>query len=275
MALRLGERPRVLISTTPRPLPLIRSLLESPTCIVRRESTFANAHNLPASALAEFRSRYEGTRIGRQELHAEILDDVEGALWTRAMLDESRVREVPELVRIVVGVDPAVTSGEDSDSTGIVVAGRAASGHLYVLADRTCRLSPLGWAQRVASVYEEFRCDRVIAEANNGGDMVEATLRTVNPNIPFTKVVATRGKRTRAEPIAALYEQRKVHHAQLYSELEDQMCTFAPDVTTGSPDRVDALCWALSSLLVAEGEGYRDFIREGVAAVLADRERKG
>jgi phage terminase large subunit-like protein len=147
-----------------------------------------------------------------------------------------------------VAVDPAVTSGEEADETGIVVAGRAVNGHLYVLADRSCRLTPDGWARRVVSAFDEWKADRVVAEVNQGGELVEATLRTVRPSISFTAVHATRGKRVRAEPIAAMYEQGRVHHVGAFPELEDQQCAFAPDQVAGSPDRVDALVWALTEL---------------------------
>ncbi len=250
LALRLGTHPRAFISTTPRPLPLIRELLKNPRTIVRRGSTFDNACNLAPSALAEFRARYEGTRTGRQELFAELLDDVPGALWTRSMLDDNRVRpeQVPELTRVVVAIDPAVTSGEDSDSTGIIVAGRSREKHFYVLRDATCKASPLEWARRAVAAFHTFHADRIVAEVNNGGDLVEATLRIVRKDIPFRKVHASRGKRVRAEPIAALYEQGRVHHVGGFPALEDEQCSFTPDGYVGSPDRVDALVWSLTEL---------------------------
>jgi phage terminase large subunit-like protein len=266
LGLRLGERPRCMVTTTPRPLPLLRDLLRRPSTIVRRGSTFDNAANLAPSALAEFRARYEGTRIGRQELHGELLDDVPGALWTRAMLDDNRVTAAPDLVRVVVAVDPAVTSGENSDETGIVVAGRADTGHLYVLADRSCRLTPDGWARRVVSAFDEWKADRIIGETNNGGDLIEQTIRTVRASIPFTKVTATRGKRVRAEPIAALYEQGRVHHVGAFPELEDQACTFAPDQVVGSPDRLDALVWALTDLTGPGSFGLYEYYRKAAKA---------
>ncbi len=257
LGLRLGDHPRNFVSTTPRPLPLLRELLKIKTTIVRRGSTFDNAANLAPSALAEFRARYEGTRLGRQELYAEILDDVPGALWTRSMLDGSRVKEAPDLVRVVVAVDPAVTSGEDSDETGIVVAGRSADGHFYVLADRSCRLSPDGWARRAVAAFDELEADRLVAETNQGGDMVASTIRTVRPALPVTLVRATRGKRVRAEPIAALYEQGRVHHVGAFQELEDQMCSFTPDaILEKSPDRVDAAVWALTELSGRGGQVF-------------------
>jgi phage terminase large subunit-like protein len=246
--LRLGERPRVVVTTTPRPIPLIRKLISDRTTHITRGSTFDNQRNLAASQIARLREKYEGTRIARQEIYGEVLDDVPGALWTREMLDTGRVKEAPELVRVVVAIDPAVTSGEDSDETGIVVAGRARNGHLYVLRDATCKLTPSGWARRAVAAFDEFQADRIVAEVNQGGDLVEQTIRTVRQSIPFAKVHATRGKRVRAEPVGALYEQGKVHHVGGFAELEDQMCQFAPDNFIGSPDRVDALVWGLSEL---------------------------
>ncbi len=249
LGLRLGAHPRVVVTTTPKPTRLLQELLSAPTTVVTRGSTYSNAANLAPSALEEFRRLYEGTRIGRQELHGEMLTDTPGALWTRATLDEHRVKEAPELVRVVVGVDPAVTSGEASDQTGIVVAGRSKTGHWYVLADRTCRLSPDGWARRAVAAFDEFKADRLVAEVNNGGELVESVLRTVRRTLPVTKVHASRGKRTRAEPIAALYEQGKVHHVGAFHALEDEMTAFTPDnVARVSPDRVDALVWAMTAL---------------------------
>ncbi len=267
LGLRLGDHPQRAIATTPRPLPLLRKLLTDPRCVVTRGSTYENAANLPTSALAEFRAKYEGTRLGRQELGAEILDDVPGALWTRAMLDDARVKEAPELVRVVVAVDPAVSSGEDADETGIVVAGASEAGHFYVLADRSCRASPDAWARRAVAAYEEWRADRIVAETNQGGELCAATVRTVNPNVPFTAVTATRGKRIRAEPISALYEQGKVHHVGGFAELEDQLCTWSPE-SAGSPDRMDALVWALTELSGAvPWGGFLEYCRQQAEAM--------
>jgi predicted phage terminase large subunit-like protein len=256
-----------MVTTTPRPIPLLRNLLTSRTTLVRRGGTFDNAANLAPSALAEFRARYEGTRLGRQELHGELLDDVPGALWTRAILDDSRVKQAPGLVRVVVAVDPAVTSGDDADETGIVVAGRSDTGHYYVLADRTCRLTPDGWARRAVATFDEHEADRLVAESNQGGELVTSVIRTVRPTLPVTLVHATRGKRVRAEPIAALYEQGRVHHIGAFTAMEDQMCTFAPDVVAGSPDRVDALVWALTELSEpGQWQGLMEYYRQVAAA---------
>lgn len=258
--LRLGADPRVIVTTTPRPTKAIRDLLGDPTTVVTRGSTYDNRANLAPAFFEQIIRKYEGTRLGRQELHAEVLDDVPGALWTRAMLDAARVALTPpELVRIVVGIDPAVTSGEDSDETGIIVAGKDATGFFHVLGDRSCRMTPDGWARRAVTAFDELNADRIVAEVNNGGDLVEATLRTIRRSIPYRAVRASRGKRVRAEPIAALYEQRRVHHYGDLAQLEDQMVTFTPDGMDGSPDRVDALVWALTELSETPTPGMRRY----------------
>jgi len=259
--LRLGDNPRVVVTTTPKPIPLVRKLVNDPETVVTRGSTYENAANLPPSFLKEIRDKYEGTRLGRQEIYAEILDDVPGALWNRTMLDELRVKKAPELIRIVVAIDPAVTSGEDSDETGIIVAGKGVDGHAYVLDDLSCRLSPDGWARRAVDAYHRYEADRIVAEVNNGGDLVEATIRTVDSKAAYKAVRASKGKRTRAEPIAALYEQGKIHHVGSFPLLEDQMCNFTPDGYDGSPDRVDALVWALTELML---KGERAKVRARV-----------
>lgn len=247
---------RIVVSTTPRPVKEIRELLKSPDTAVTGGASFENWNNLNKLAQAKLET-LRGTRLGRQELLAEILDDVPGALWARANIEKHRVERVPEMSRVIVGIDPAVTSGEDADETGIVVVGKGVDGRFYVLADRSCRLSPDSWARRAVEAYEEFAADRVVAEVNQGGDLVERLLRNVSKNIPYKSVRATKGKRTRAEPIAALYEQGKVSHVGLHEKLEDQQCNFTPDGFEGSPDRVDALVWALTEL----SEGSRVVIR--------------
>ena len=266
--LRLGRDARAIVTTTPRPTRLVRELLAAPTTVITRGSTFDNRANLDPTSLEEMRRRYEGTRLGRQELYAELLEDTPGALWTRTRLDTLRVRQAPELRRIVVAVDPAVTSGADADETGIIVAGLAADGHCYVLADYSGRYSPDQWAQRVAWALEHHQADRVVAEVNQGGDLVERLLRTVDPRLPFRAVRASRGKATRAEPVAALYEQGRAHHLGCLAQLEDQMCRFTSSgLADGSPDRVDALVWALTEL--ALGEGRATF--SPLASVVAGR----
>jgi len=259
--LRLGDDPRALVTTTPRPIPVLREILRESDTVVTKGSTFDNAGNLAPKFLRKIRTRYEGTRLGRQELHAEMLDDLPGALWTRENLDAFRLRAVddkgdarplPSMRRIVVAVDPSGTGGEGEggDSVGIVVVGKGADGRGYVIADRTSDQGPAGWAKAAVDAYHEFKADRIVAERNFGGAMVEHTIRTADPTVSYKSVTASRGKVVRAEPIAALYEQGKVSHIGAFSELEDEMCDFGPDgyIGDGSPDRVDALVWALTEL---------------------------
>jgi predicted phage terminase large subunit-like protein len=256
--LRLGEHPQTVITTTPRPTKLIKALIKRDTTEVTRGSTFDNAANLSQTALLELQAKYGGTRLGQQELYGAILDDNPGALWRRTSIESARTEEHPSLTRIVVGVDPAVTSGDDSDSTGIVVAGMSADGHYYVLDDVTLKASPQEWATKAVEVYEKYKADRIVAETNNGGDLVIHLLQQVNPSVSTKKVTATRGKQMRAEPIAALYEQGRVHHVGYFTELEDEMCEFEPGITRNSPDRMDALVWALTEL--SEGSAAINFL---------------
>jgi phage terminase large subunit-like protein len=252
--LRLGANPQTVATTTPRRTPLIRALLADATVHITRGTTYDNRPNLPAKFFRSIIRKYEGTTLGRQELHAEVLEDVPGALWTRAALEQHRVAQAPALQRIVVGVDPAITSTEDSDETGIIVAGVGDDEQGYVLSDKSLRDTPQKWAEAVRGAYHLWRADRVIAEANQGGEMVRHTLRTVDAGLPVTLVHATRGKYTRAEPISALYEQGRVHHVGTLAVLEDQLCTWVPGDADSpdSPDRLDALVWALSSLMIAD-----------------------
>lgn len=251
-ALRIGLRPRVVVTTTPKPIRLLREWTkrEDGSVHITRGSTFDNSANLSGTALTELRARYEGTRTGRQELYGELLDEVEGALWNLRNIEATRIKfeDLPPLIRIVTAIDPAVTSGEDSDETGIVTVGVTANQHFYVLADDTLKSSPDQWARKAVESYKYWKADRIIAEGNNGGDMVEAVIRTVEPMIAYRKVTASRGKRLRAEPIAALYEQFRVHHVGEFRKLEDQMCEWTPDTNDYSPDRLDALVWALTEL---------------------------
>lgn len=269
--LRLGQDPRVAIATTPRPVPLIRNLLANPSTVTTRGTTYENQANLAPAFFEEIIREYEGTRLGRQELNAELLDDVPGALWTRATLDEYRVRHAPDLTRIVVGIDPAATSGEESAETGIIVAGLGADGHGYVLQDVSLRDTPARWGEVAVHAYDRHEANRIVVETNQGGDMVEHVIKTAardlyrqdkrpSPVVPIRKVRASRGKATRAEPIAALYEQGRVHHVGSFAALEDQLCTWVPG--EASPDRLDALVWALSDLMlrpVGEATGRVDF----------------
>jgi phage terminase large subunit-like protein len=257
--MRAGDDPRIFVTTTPRPIPVIKEIVADAGTVISRGSTFDNAANLPKQFLNRLKTRYEGTRLGRQELNAEILDDLPGALWTRLMFDENRRQELPDMRRIVVAVDPSGTAGseDDGDSIGIVVAGIGIDGRGYVLADRTCKLSPDGWGRRAVEAYREFKADRIVAERNFGGAMVEHVIRTVDKTVSYKEVTASRGKVARAEPVAALYEQGRVSHIGGLPELEDQMCQIGPDgyIGEGSPDRADALVWALTELML-DGSNY-------------------
>lgn len=247
--LRLGDLPRWLITTTPRPIKLIRTLMMQSGVKVTRGRSDDNLSNIAASYKRNVIDRYKGTRLGRQELDAEILEDIPGALWSRRSLDEARVQQAPALVRIVVGVDPAASSGETANENGIIVAGIDDKGRAYVLEDWSLRGSPDEWARKAVAAYRKNSADCLIAEVNQGGEMVASVIRSV-ADIPVKMVRATRGKYIRAEPISALYEQGRVHHVGCLPELEDQMIAFTPDVdrSKGSPDRVDALVWALTEL---------------------------
>ena len=244
LGLRLGLHPRGVITTTPSPISLIRQLINDPNTVMTRGSTYANRANLAASFYDHVVAKYAGTRLGRQEINAEMLDDVPGALWKRA---DILYRPAPDLQRVVVAIDPAVTSGEGSDETGIVAAGKGVDGFFYVLTDRSTRATPDAWARRGIKAFRDFKADRIIGETNNGGEMIELTLKTVDRNIPYKAVHASRGKQVRAEPISALYEQHKVFHTHEMKELEDQLLTWTPE-SGDSPDRLDALVWALTEL---------------------------
>ena len=262
--MRAGDDPRVMVTTTPRPIPVIREIMQDATTVVTRGSTFDNAGNLPAAFLTKLKKRYGGTRLGRQELEAEMLEDLVGALWNLTGIDTTRIDEAPHMRRIVVAVDPSGTSGESDtgDSIGIVIAGKGMDGRGYVLGDYTCKLSPDGWGRRTVDAYKTFGADRVVAERNYGGAMVEHVIRTVDKNVSYKEVTASRGKVVRAEPIAALYEQGRISHVGAFGELEDQMCSMGPEgfVGDGSPDRVDALVWALTDLMMADDNSWEGTI---------------
>lgn len=245
-----GQRPQVLITTTPKPLQVIRQLLADPHCTVTRGRTLDNAANLASDFLTTLMAQYEGTRMGRQELDGELLADVDGALWVRDWIDRHRVKVKPEaFARVVVAVDPATTSGPDSDMTGIIVAGQVEhGGDVYVLEDLSCRATPDAWARIVAGAYHFHRANLVVAETNQGGEMVSTLLRQVDATVPIKRIHAKSGKHARAEPVAALYEQRRVHHVGTLAALEDQLCTWEPGGGQGSPDRLDALVYAVSEL---------------------------
>lgn len=258
-ALRIGEHPRVVITTTPRPTRFLRDLVarDDGSVAIVKGSTWDNAANLSKVALAELRTRYEGTRTGRQELQGELLTEVAGALWSLDLIDKTRVTKAPTMARIVVAVDPATTSGEKSDLTGIVVAGRGLDGHFYILEDLTMKGSPHACMAKAVSAFHKHQADRIVAERNNGGDYLENVLRTVGENVPYSTVRATRGKYTRAEPISALWEQGRGHIVGVLPELEDQMAACTPPVKDESgrdrknkdpDDRLDAMVWAATEL---------------------------
>jgi len=256
--MRLGSHPQQIITTTPRPIRIIKELLADPTVEITRGSMNENRSNLAPSFIRQIEGKYAGTRLGRQELDAEVLDDVPDALWTRGNLDQHRRKrgDTPPMKRIVVAIDPAAKSNvmrEDGAATGIVVAGMGEDGRGYVLEDGTCRTSPNGWARQAVALFDLYEADCIVGETNQGGDMVEATVKSVRADLPFREVTATRGKWVRAEPIAALYEQGRVSHVGAFAPLEDEMVAFGPDgmADGASPDRLDALVWAMTELFPA------------------------
>jgi phage terminase large subunit-like protein len=276
--LRIGDNPKQLVTTTPRPIPVVRELLNSKDTYVTRGSTYDNYENLSPKFLDKMREKYEGTRLGRQELHAEVLDDVPGALWTRRMLETRsaqnpmgagmhRDEALPDMRRVVIGVDPSGTSGEIDmrrkearggdhedeigDDVGIVAAGLGLDGDVYILDDATVNWGPADWARRVVDTYKRHNGDMIVGEANFGGAMVEYTIRTIDKRVPYRPVHASRGKVVRAEPVAALYEQGRVRHCGSLSKLEDQMINMTQRgyEGSGSPDRLDAAVWAITDLV--------------------------
>lgn len=249
--LRKGST-QCIVTTTPKNLKLLREIKADPDTHVTIGSSYENRDNLSEKFFEKVIKPYEGTRLGRQEIHAEILEDIEGALWQRPWIDQHRVKEIKprQIQRIVIAIDPAVTSTEESDETGMVAVAKGVDGRGYVLDDLSCRLSPDGWANRAVSAYRDLQADKIIAEANNGGDLVESVIRTVDRIVPFKKVHAAKGKITRAEPIAALYEQGRISHVGSFPQLEDQMCQYTGEPGEKSPDRMDALVWALAELFL-------------------------
>lgn len=282
--LRLGLHPQALLTGTPRPLPWLKAILNDDETVVTVGSSYRNLGNLAESFIRRILKKYEGTRLGLQELHALVLEDVEGALWTRRMIDQDRVRwvqaegglilPVPDLDVVVVAVDPAVSAGPDSAETGIIVGGRQGSrdeGHAYILGDYSLRGSPLEWATAVVDAVDRYGADHVVAEKNNGGDLVKSNIHAVAPRLKVELVTASRGKKTRAEPIATYYETHRVHHVGIIDArtahvgaisetgaeeegLETQMVEWVPGETDDSPDRVDALVWLVTDLLGDSGK---------------------
>lgn len=264
-ALRLGDHPQQVVTTTPQNVAVLKAILKNPSTVSTHAPTSANRAYLAASFLEEVTARYAGQQLGRQELEGELLEDLEGALWTRAALDEGRVKDVPPLCRIVVAVDPPVTGHKGSDECGIVVVGAFTEGppqdwRAVVLEDASVTgASPDQWARAAVAAMDRHKADRMVVEVNQGGDLVEKVVRSVDPLVPFRKVVATRGKMLRAEPVAALYEQGRVAHVAGLLKLEDQMCqmTRGGYQGRGSPDRLDALVWALTDLVLDPAEKFR------------------
>ena len=254
LGLRLSSNPRVAVTTTPRPIPVIKKLIADSRTVDVRCSTYDNVY-LPISFLKRVNNKYEGTRLGRQEIHGEILDDNPQALWKRDDVEMYRVSEAPDLIRIVVGVDPEAESNSDSSETGIITVGIARIGgvvHGYVLDDASLQSTPDNWSRAAVAAYSKHRADGIIGEVNNGGEMVGHTIHTVNPSVRFKAVRASRGKFIRAEPVSALYEQGRIHHVGFFPELEDQLCEWVPGAK--SPDRLDALVWAITELMLEEIE---------------------
>lgn len=253
MGLRLGKHPQLVITTTPKPISIIKDLVKrvGKDLFLTRGRSEENAGNLAPQVLADLRERYGGTRLGRQELDAEIVEDMEGALWSHAALDAARIADIPDtLERIVIAIDPAVTSHSKSDETGLVAAGRSTDGKFYILADASGQMTPDGWARRAISLRDELGADLIIGEVNEGGDLIERMLRLADPYVSYKAVRATKAKAVRAFPVAALYERGIVHHVGMLSALEDQMCKFTGQgLKDGSPDRVDAMVWAMTELM--------------------------
>lgn len=274
--LRLGSRPQVVATTTPRPTKLIKKLIADPHTATTRGTTYENRSNLAPAFYTKIIQKYEGTRLGRQELNAEVLDDNPGALFKMADIDGARVAKLPPLVRIVVALDPATTSLDTSDEWGIIAAGQDGRdpSHYYVLADESAIYTPDEAAKQAVRLYHRLNADRIVGEANNGGDMIETILRYQDSNISYKKVTASRGKVIRAEPSSALYEQGRVHHHGVLAKLEDELTSWDPQVSKDSPNRLDATVWALTEL-GAGGDGWAGFVRaegkESPAAPLAPR----
>ena len=256
---RLGDKPQIICTTTPRPIPIIKELASDDENFITVGSTFENIANLSGRFIKEVIKRYEGTRLGQQELYGAIMGDTPGALWTRDVLESTRVRQSSELVRIAVGVDPGASTTESANDTGIIAAGIDGLGHGHVLADATIKGKPAEWGAAVVRLYDSLQADTVVAETNNGGDMVQFVVETAaqalhaagerpSKEIAVKQVRASRGKYTRAEPISALYGQKRVHHNGLFAELEDELCTWVPG--EDSPDRLDAMVWALTELML-------------------------
>jgi phage terminase large subunit-like protein len=255
--LRLGDNPRQVVTTTPRPTKLLKEIMDAERTVISRASTQANASNLSPAFLKSVVAKYQGTRLGRQELDGELIEEVEDALWSRAMIENLRVGKAPSMVRIAIGLDPPASSGKRSDACGLVAAGLGEDGHGYVLADASLkRAKPESWGRAAISLWHQWKADALVVEVNQGGEMAENVLQQIDDGVPITKVHASRGKFARAEPIATLYARGRIHHVGAFAELEDEMTTLTPKgLASGkSPDRLDALVWALSHLFLKGGK---------------------
>lgn len=258
--LRLGKDPRVVITTTPKPIAILREMRNDPTVVIKTGSTHENLHNLAPAFRQRILSKYEGTTIGQQELYALLLDEMPGALWKRVKdIESNRVQQAPHLAKCAIALDIATTSNEDSDETGMVWGGLGEDGHGYVCGDLTMKDTPDAWARVAIACYHENKADAIVYEANQGGDLIRSVLQTVDPNVPLVPVWASRGKRTRAEPIAALAEQGRIHHVGIHAQLEDELCNWVPGVGD-SPNRLDAMVWLMTYLAPQSGlVGVLDF----------------
>lgn len=256
LGLRLGPDPRAMIATTPKPSAVLRDVMNDPSTVVTRGSTYANRANLAPAFFEQVVSRYEGTRLGQQEIQGIVLDEYEGALFSRGLIEASRIKVGEEHFRfrkIVVGVDPAVSATDSSDFTGLSVVGLGGNGIAYVLHSEGVKLSPDGWAKRAIELYHGYEANQIVAEKNQGGDMVSSTLRTQDNRVPVKLVSATKGKRLRAEPVAALFEQGKAKLVGAFETLEEQMSTFLGEPGERSPDELDAMVWCMTELMLGPG----------------------
>ncbi len=253
---QLGESPQIVVTTTPRPTDIIRNLIEEEDTSLTVGTTFENKANLSKKFIEKIVKKYEGTRLGKQELLAKILEDIEGSLWKMKLIEDNRVKKAPVMKRIIVAIDPAMSAKKTSNETGIAVCGLGVDDKGYVLDDISGIYTPNGWAKKAIDAYHDFEGDRVIGEVNNGGDIIENTLRMLDVSIPYKSVWATRGKLTRAEPIHALYEQGRIKHVGIHEGLETQMTTWDAAAGDKSPDRVDALVWGFTELMLEKKESY-------------------
>lgn len=252
--LRLGEHPQVVVTTTPRPTSLIKELVKDPKTAITKGNTFENKSNLAKSFIDNVIRKYEGTILGRQELYAEVLEDIEGALWKMKTIEKNRIPNRPEMERIVVAIDPAASEKADSDETGLVVVGTA-NKKAYILEDESGIYSPEGWAQKAIDLYNKYEANYLLAEKNNGGDMVGAIIRGRTQSVPFRLTWASRGKKTRAEPVAAFYERDMVKHVGAFPKLENEMTTWVSGSGQRSPNRIDAMVWGVTELLISRRVG--------------------